>query len=245
MLTNLFVSEGVRLLEESLRHKMYPETVYYSESIISERGAALISKFKKVKTAIIAVSGKEIEMISDAKTSPGILGIFKRPNYGLSDISGHGAVLLMDNISDPGNAGTLIRSALAFGFGAVLYRDNTVDCFNPKVVRSSAGAIFGIPLIPISLNDIFELQKRFKVVIAVADLNGDDPAVGLKSITSKHMLILGIGSEAEGLSDDIKTMANLHFRIKHTNLVESLNAAVAGSLLMKDIYTSVIGKASR
>jgi len=165
---------------------MYPETVFYSESLLSDRGNSLISQFRKAKATIKSVSAKEISMISDAKTSQGILGVFKQPSCDISDITSGGACLLMDNIFDPGNAGTLIRSALAFNFQAVLYRENTVDFFNPKVVRSSVGAIFGINLIPFSEDSIAELRKRFKTIIAVADLEGTDPSVALKRISSKN-----------------------------------------------------------
>jgi TrmH family RNA methyltransferase len=223
---------------------MLPEIVFYSESMLGTRGRKLIDRFARHKIPTESVLAKDINYISGTKTSQGLVGIFKLPEYNLNElINDQGNYVLLDNISDPGNAGTLIRSALAFGFNMVLMTPNSVEIFNPKVIRSSSGAIFGIPVIAITLNGIKKLRKEIPINIIIGDLNGVDSLFGIKGFNDSCAMIFGIGSESIGLSQEIRELADIKLRVFHSNKVESLNAAVAGSLLMKEIYDRFIRKA--
>ncbi len=141
--------------------------------------------------------------------------------------------------SDPGNLGTLIRSGLAFGFDRLILTGSSADPFAPKVVRSTAGAIFGIKIVRLPETEHDELVKtkaatKLKLIGAVA-LRRSVPPPLTKEIVEDGV-ILAIGSEAEGLSEEIINMIDRRITIRHTAAVESLNAGVAGSILMKQIY---------
>ena len=146
----------------------------------------------------------------------------------------HRKLLLCENISDPGNLGTLIRSAAAFEFDLVILAGNTADPFSPKVVRSSAGGIFSVVIAGGEIEEIIAYSLAEKMMIIATDLKGK--IMKLPGNIKKRKLILAIGSESEGLSDIVKKKSVLTLRINHSKRVESLNAAVAGSILMSRIY---------
>ncbi len=142
----------------------------------------------------------------------------------------------MDGISDPGNAGTLLRSALAFGFDAVILTNNSVDPFNPKVVRSSVGAIFGFPIITATVEEILRFKKYDRFKLIVADTKGLDIHSKKINVKNYSRIVLALGSEAEGISEYILSMADIKIKINHEEKVDSLNVAVAGSIIMKEFY---------
>ena len=236
-LTQQFMAEGVRLLEESLRHKYLPEKIYYSESKLTDRGRWLMKQFDSEKVVLSQISAKDLSAISETTTSQGLLGLFRIPEYkpGAAFKKAR-KVLLLDNISDPGNVGTLLRSALAFGFNTVVLTNNSVDPFNTKVVRSSAGAIFGLPIIMATAEEILRFKKYSGFKLIVADMKGIDLHSKKINIKNYSRVILALGSEAAGISDYINKMSDIKISIGHSNLVDSLNVAVAGSLIMMELY---------
>ena len=132
--------------------------------------------------------------------------------------------------------GTLIRSGLAFGFDRILLVGNSADPFNPKVVRSSAGSIFGIKAARTESSELATILSgaEFKM-IGSSIHHGNKPATLDKELAGEK-LILAIGSEAEGLSEAIGKLCDQFIKLDHSSGVESLNAAVAGSIMMKQIY---------
>lgn len=132
-------------------------------------------------------------------------------------------VLILDDIQDPGNMGTLIRSALAFNFDAVVCSPNCVDYTNPKVVRSSGGAIFHINVIN---TDICEYIKQSDNATIGTFIDGESTVI-------KHQKFnLVIGNEGNGISDEVRDLCTIKYRININEKLDSLNAAVAGSILM-------------
>jgi len=178
--------------------------------------------------------------IADTATDQGILGLFDMDRI-VMDIDNtaeieNDSILLLDNISDPGNAGTLFRSALAFEFNTVAVTSGTVDIFNPKVVRSSAGAVFGLKISAVTTDSLARIKREKKSFLLATDIEGESFSDGLKKLDLINPIILAIGGEAEGLSDKILKLADVRLRIEHSEKVESLNAAVAGSIIMREIY---------
>lgn len=233
-----FVAEGIRLLEESIRHWWLPRKIYYAVSRLGTRGEELLEKFRRLQVETAAVSARDLEQMTDTETSQGLLGLFDIPqassdHFMKSDCRN---ILLLDNISDPGNAGTLIRSALAFEFDYVIVTGNTVEPFNPKIIRSSAGAFFGIPTISLSSGQIASLKKEKGMTLMTADPTGEPLVKIVGRLRPDTKIILGIGSEAAGLSEPIRDLADYRLRIIHNNNVESLNAAVAGSIIMRELF---------
>lgn len=237
-LYNQFVAEGVRLLEEALHHNFLPITILYSENSISERGNNTLMGFIAKKIECIPVSDKTISAISSTNTPQGIIAVFDMPKFHQFEPKSkkYRKIIWCENISDPGNMGTIIRSALAFGFNMIITTGSCADIFSPKVVRSSAGAIFKSDFWQTTNKNAINMSKNQQFVLIASNLNGETQDKILKKLDKTSKLILSIGSEGEGLSDEILSSADYRVMIQHNKSVESLNAAVAASILMSGFY---------
>lgn len=235
---NLYLAEGVRLLEEAYRCQVLPRKLYSNESLLSDRGNQLLGRFHKKHVTIEEVPKKMLESLAPVEASQGILGVFDLPDIESSESLTRDIrnVLWCENISDPGNVGTLLRSALAFGFSTVLISGATVDIFSPKVVRASSGAIFGLQVYKNRTDSLLSFIGKLQQPLVAADIRGENWFKTLKNIKKYSTLTLAVGAEATGLSDSICSRADLIISISHTGRVESLNAAVAGSIIMSDYY---------
>ncbi len=234
--SGLFAAEGVRLLEESFRHRYFPEKVYYSEHLLSDRGRQLVGKLSARRVGAETVSAQQLRSIASTTTPQGIVAVFKTPTVNPAELSraDYRKILLCENISDPGNLGTLARSAMAFDFKLLLLAGNSAEPFAPKVVRSSAGAVFGLSIARMDLEEITAFIAGRKIAVVATDVQAGGDRIPPR--LQKRPFMLAIGSEATGLSEAILRRADLRVRIRHAQAVESLNAAVAGSIIMSRTY---------
>lgn len=232
-----FLAEGVRLLEEAARNKFWPEKVYYTEVAFDSRIKSLIGIFQKHKIFCQAIRAKELNTICDTNSPQGVAALFGNPPPRSERVlaGGQYRVLLLDNLADPGNAGTLIRSAAAFGFQLVLLTPNSVERFNPKTIRSTAGSIFAIPVEKVTFDLVREYKLRYDWFVVGGDASGRDWSKVGSRLKKHRRLVLAVGSEADGLTSQIMEQVDLIIRISHSSRVESLNAAVAGSIFMKSL----------
>ncbi|MFQ5498990.1 MAG: TrmH family RNA methyltransferase [Candidatus Zixiibacteriota bacterium] len=232
-----FAAEGVRLLEESLRFRSPPETVYHAPSLLSDRGHTLIGRLGRY-ARIVQVSSRELAQLSGTMSPQGVVAVFGLPKTGLSELYRRTCrrLLVCENISDPGNMGTLIRSARAFGFTFVSLCGCCVEPYSPKVVRASAGAVFGCRVAIASTVELLQLTDLENIMVIAADGNSRNTKLPGASTVRQKKVALAIGSEAKGLSEALRAGAYATVRVAHHSAVESLNAAVAGSILMKQIY---------
>lgn len=232
-----FVAEGVRLLEEAFRFGFLPVRLYANPSGLTDRGIELTRRAQRQNISVVQLSSRDLAKVSDTENSQGLLGVFAMPSQSLSELSPARirTVLVCDRINDPGNLGTLIRSALAFGFEAVVLTSGTVEPFAPKTVRSSAGAVFGLPIVQSDVAEVLAWSEQAGALVVAADAEAHTELNGTM-IDSAKPLLLAIGSEATGLDAAFRTPATVRCRIGHRPTVESLNAAMAGSILMKQIY---------
>jgi len=245
-----FLAEGVRLVEEALAANWPFRFVLYSDEL-SERGKELVNKLENKKIEIERVEQGLLQALSETETSQGILAVLNDSRLSIPDSLNF--VLIPDSIRDPGNLGTLLRSADAAGVQAVLIPPETTDAFAPKVVRAGMGAHFRLPVYSMDWNQIREfLADRGWQTI------GRPPSMfnGFKdNSTSPHLqvylaamdgrscweidlrqsLALIVGGEAEGASEDARRIAHEHIGIPMAGKTESLNAAVAGSVLMFEV----------
>lgn len=238
----LFLAEGIRVLEESYRFHFRPQTVYFDRDGLDGRGEALVETFRRSGCTVSPVTGHEIEQLAESVTPQGIIAVFEIPDLTLEKhlSKKDGLVLYLDNIADPGNVGTLIRSALAFGVNLVVLSPATVDPFNGKVIRSSAGTIFGQKLAIGGIDDLLEKSGRDSILIG-AQKDGLAVRQILSKVKSGQKLIVAVGSEARGLSEECLKRVNDLVGIEHDERVESLNAAVAGSIILRDMYNYLHG----
>ena len=233
---NQYAAEGVRLLEESTRHGVDPEVLYCDPGALSDRGRQLTEELRGRGVRYEEIAAHQLEKAADTKTPQGLIGVFKCPGISLESLQTCRRLLVCDGISDPGNVGTLIRSAHAFDFEAVLLTDESADPFSPKVVRSTAGSIFAIPAVKTSREDCLGFLAKSAFSLVTSEPAAAQDTALLTGDACSGQLALAIGSEGKGISPSLLERSSLRLTIRHSSRVESLNAGVAGSLLMREIY---------
>ena len=176
------------------------------------------------------VDYKTIEQLSDVKTPQGVLCIAEYIPHIVNKPTDN--FLVLDNVQDPGNVGTLIRTAKASGFNEV-YLLNCASVTNPKVIRSSVGAIFTTKLYELDRQEFINYQQKWKNTILKTDMNGEN----IFSFQTNKNEILGIviGNEGNGVSKEISSICSKSVKIPMMEGIESLNASVSGSIIMYEI----------
>ena len=223
-----FLAEGVRLVEDAYAANWPFRFVLYSDDL-SERGNQLRKKIEERGIEIEKVESGLLQSLSETETSQGIIAIL---NYSpLSIPHSLNFVLIPDSIRDPGNLGALLRSADAAGVQAVLIPPETTDAFAPKVARAGMGAHFRLPIQNMSWNEIQRFSESAKLKTFIADMDGQS----CWETDFKSPLALIVGGEAEGASEQAKKLMNVFVKIPMAGKTESLNAAVAGSVLMFEV----------
>jgi len=221
-----FLAEGVRLVEEACAANWPFRFVLYSDEL-SERGNALIGKLEEKKIDIEKVESKLLQSLSETETSQGIIAVlddFRIPLPQTPDF-----ILIPDAIRDPGNLGTLLRTADAAGVQAALIPPETTDAFAPKVLRAGMGAHFRLPVETMGWDEIREQTKGLQLFLA--DMNGES----CWETDFRRPLALIVGGEAEGASGQARSLAGAFVKIPMAGRTESLNAAAAGSVLMFEV----------
>lgn len=233
-----FLVSGVRLLEEAHHHRFNPVEVYVCENEMTDRGLSLAGRFAALDIPVKTVTTRDLESFADTTTPQGIAALFSLPECKLSEqiLGNIRRILVCENIADPGNLGTLMRSALAFGFKGIVSCGATAELWSPKVVRASAGSIFGLTVMQTDIKPLLDAFSSQRISLVAADLRGEDISRVRLPESRNRGIALAVGSESDGLTTPILTSASLRVRIRHASGVESLNAAVAGSILMSRFY---------
>ncbi|MCJ7724057.1 MAG: RNA methyltransferase [Anaerolineales bacterium] len=223
----VFVVDGVRLIEEALQAGWPFRFVLTSESL-NERGQVLTAQLNAKGVDVEPVLEQLMKSISEMKTPQGVLAVLEQqilPLPARLDFA-----LILDSIHDPGNMGTLIRTAAAAGVQAVFLSPETTDAFAPKVVRSGMGAHFRLPVLSLSWDEIKKSTNDLHIFLA--DMNGEIPCW---QADLRKPLALIIGGEAQGVTAQANRLADQTIKIPMPGEVESLNAGVAGSILMFEV----------
>ncbi|MBT3338304.1 MAG: RNA methyltransferase [Anaerolineae bacterium] len=224
---NAFLVEGVRLLEEAASAQWKIRFVLYDRSLGS-RGKAILETLRTLTHDVEEVDITLLKSVSDTETSQGILAVLE-----LSELPVPGSpdfLLILDQIRDPGNLGTLLRTAAAAGVDAVILPPETTDAFAPKVLRAGMGAHFHLPIMSMGWDEIKTQVTGFGVYLAVM---AGDVAYTEADFTSASALV--IGGEAQGASQSARELATANIHIPMPGEIESLNAAVAGSILLFEV----------
>ena len=217
-----FLIEGKRLVQSSLKRNAGLDLIYFTEPFQRDN-TKWIQSIESSDVSYENISTKQLEKISFTKSPSGILAVCKFPKQHLLDLNQNRWVYL-DRISDPGNMGTILRSAAWFGLNHVALSADCVDPFNPKVVRAGMGAHFGI--IIHSNVDLGRFSKTHTLI--GGNHRGDDPA----SVKFPEHCVLVLGSEAHGLSSDSLEMIKQKVAIEKMGFGESLNVGSAAAILM-------------
>jgi TrmH family RNA methyltransferase len=228
---SLFVAEGVRLVEEALRAGWQAELALFSQSL-SPRGQALSEKIASQGCPVEELSTDLMEWVSDTETPQGILAVFQRRELPLP--AALDFALVVDSVRDPGNLGTLLRSAAAVGVQAVLLAPGTSDAFSPKVLRAGMGAHFRLALREAGWDEIEAILKRRSPPLAVYLAEAGE-GIPCWQADLRRPLALLAGGEAEGASKPGRRLADAAVTIPMPGGSESLNAGVAASILLYEI----------
>lgn len=221
-----FVIEGVRLVDEALRAGIVPALVFYSEEVDAlPGGQELLAKIQKRGSPAFAVSEKVMKALADTVSPQGILAVV--PFAELAPPLSPSLGLVVDGLRDPGNLGAILRSANAAGVEQVILARETVDPYNPKVVRGAMGAHFRLPIVALSWPEIAETLAGVQVLLADARAKRAYYEVDW---TRPSALI--IGGEAYGASQEAMELATATIAIPMHGGAESLNAAVAASIIL-------------
>ena len=219
--SGLFVIEGVRLFTEAPRELV--ETVFISQDCPVD-----VSSYPEVEMVERGI----FRELSDTVTPQGILAIVKQPGAGSESVliteKKDRRLLLLDGIRDPGNLGTMIRTAEAAGVGAVWMSPDCVDLYNPKVIRSTMGSIFRVPAFVADLPDRISRLKAAGIPVYGTSLSAEK---SYRDVDLSGAAII-IGSEANGISRAVSEAVTDNIRIPMHGKVESLNAAVSAAILM-------------
>jgi len=222
--------EGVRAVEEALDAR-----VDVSFAVVSPRlaeltaGATLEARLSHVD--VVRVSEAELTRLSDTERDQGVLLVCREPAASLDAIRDRGKYLVLDAVQDPGNAGTLIRAAVAFGLDAVVCLDGTVDPWGPKPVRASAGMIFRVPVVRTSADEALATLREAGVPLYVADTKGDDVDVHPRM----QSFAIALGNEGRGVRDLLVDQAAGSLAVRMPGGSESLNVAMAGAILLHSL----------
>ena len=249
-----FVVEGIKLVDEALEYgnvldiivseSLYEEIVsgdLARNGLLSDNGKHIIKQVKQ-GTSLTVVSDAVFKSVSETITPQGILAEVEMPKHRLLEEkfleiayekTGKIKLLILEDTADPGNLGTIMRTAEAAGVTGVIMGKGTVDIFNPKVVRSTMGSIFRLPFSYVDdLKDIIIRLKRDGISFYATHLKGKE---SYRDISYSDKAGILIGNEARGLSDEIANLADTYVIIPMQGKVESLNAAVAAALMMYEV----------
>ncbi|TJX13023.1 RNA methyltransferase [Tissierella creatinini] len=226
----LFIIEGIKLVEEALDNDVHIKNILYTDKLITYTdGINLLEKLKNFKSCF-RVSESLFNEITNMENSQGIIGVAYFQIRNLDINRGNRFLLFLDGIQDPGNMGTIIRSADAFNIDGIIIGEGSVDAYNPKVVRSTMGSIFRVPLYFTKDNmESLELLKSKGFKIYSTSLEG---SVANYDIEYKDDFIIVIGSESQGVNRNILDISDKRIKIPMPGSAESLNAGVAASIIM-------------
>jgi TrmH family RNA methyltransferase len=228
-----FLVEGLQLLHMALDAGARPLEVFVCEELFAGAEApALLERFRLAGADLVAVAPSVMTTLSERDTPQGIVATFALFETPLDELKPAGGelIVVLDRLQDPGNMGTLIRTADAVGAAAVILIEPCVDPFDAKTVRGSMGSLFNLPLTHTSdVPNLFDRLRRDGLRIVGADANLGE-AYGVDVLDGGVALVLG--NEARGLSDDVRAHVVAWARLPIVGKAESLNVAVAGGVLM-------------
>jgi TrmH family RNA methyltransferase len=246
--SGLFLMEGPHLLESLLDANITPHEVYYQPELLQRtvKGRILLNRLLHASSLsperLVEVSGRVIESLGETQTSQGVISVLSFDPFQPELVrarrapASRPALLILDELADPGNLGTILRTALAADADEVLLTPNSVDCYNPKVMRAASGAHIALPIATnlaweaIEERITFHCDGERRVFLAEA---GSPHLYFEQELRQPFALI--IGNEAHGSSPEARRLATMSISIPLANGVESLNAAMAVGIVLYEV----------
>lgn len=235
MKNNSFIIEGIKIIEEALDYNYPIRHIIYTDQLLNVKdGMEFFQRIKDLEN-IIYVPNNIFKEISDTENPQGIMAIAKLQYNTMEQLKHRDklSLLFLDGLQDPGNMGTIIRTADAFNIDGVIITPGSVDPYNPKVVRATMGSIFRVPLY-YSTHGVTELSniKSMGVNIYSTALEGSIP---ISEADFKESFVLIIGNESKGVGEELFSLSDMLIKIPMPGKAESLNAGVAASIIMYEV----------
>lgn len=231
----LYFVEGIRFVSDAIDNGQIIVKVVVSDKLESLNGGKkLIERVTAVCKDCSLISEKLFKEISDTQTPQGILAVLKKKDFIFETVLEQGSsVVILDGLQDPGNVGTIIRTADAADISAVILTKGCVDLFSPKVLRSTMGSIFHMPIFEgLYIEKTIGLLKKSGYRVIASHLDGRNNYYD-EDLTGKSAII--VGNEANGISDETAEIADRLVKIPMPGRAESLNASVAASIMIYEI----------
>lgn len=219
--TKLFLLEGTKCVEEAISSGIEVVHIFVSENQKNTFGKNCIETTEKV-----------MSKISSTDTPPKAVAVAKQPKKEWSEK--FKKVVLLEDIKDAGNLGTILRTACAFSVDAVILYGDTVDLYNPKCVRSAVGNLWKIPVFNLKRNELGNIFDDFE---KVATLPNCENTVLLNKYIPKDKILLMFGTESSGLSAELKKFADKNITIEMSENVESLNLSISAGIIMYNLFS--------
>lgn len=239
-----FLAEGVRFVEEALTVPGLVEMLVYSPELLpAGRSAPLLEQARQAGVPIMEVSARVFQVLSDTRTPQGVLAVVKMSLLKMDDLAlllglaaarGNPLLVVVDGVQDPGNLGTIVRSAAAFGASGLILCRGTVDLFNPKVLRATMGAVFKLPVWQdVDIKPLGQLFCQMGLEVWLSRPHGE---ISLPDADLTGRVALVIGSEAHGVSGCWGEFTRRALSIPMQEDVESLNAGIAAAVMLYEAY---------
>lgn len=226
----IFLVEGIRMFRETPVELI--EEIFASEAFYEKNKSLFAGMNKRVEILTESVFQK----VSETKTPQGILCIVKRKTYSLEQIVTHenAHIVVLESLQDPGNVGTILRTAEAAGVTGIIMSKDTADLYQSKTIRSTMGSIFRMPCVCVDdINETIKVLKNHEVFTYAAHLKGEKC---YNEVEYKGKIAFLIGNEGNGLSEETAEQADTLIGIPMEGEVESLNAAIAATILMYEAH---------
>lgn len=235
---NAFIVEGIKFVNEAFIESAHIIYLLFKESALNKPEVQkLYNLSSSIGTDILICEENVFNSVSDTINSQGILAVIQK-DENLNKIDSYKFAVMCDKIQDPGNLGTIIRTADAFGPAVVILNKGCVDVYNPKVVRASAGAIFRVPFkyadSDLKILDLLKISG-FKIISAVVDSKQS-----FDDIEQSDKICVVIGNEGNGVSREIQSCSHMNITIKMSGNAESLNASIAAGISIYEIRKKLL-----
>jgi TrmH family RNA methyltransferase len=231
-----FLIEGIHLVEMALEAGAALKEVFFTGQFDSkEEGVRMLNRLAAGGIRLVEVTGQIMSRLTDTETPQGIVAVVRHQAKRLGDLtlSSRPLLVVLDRIQDPGNLGTIIRTSDAASVDAVLLLPSTCDPFMQKTIRSTAGSIFNIPVIQAGLDELAAFLRASGVKLGIAS---SDAHTTLFETDLKIPAALVFGNEAQGVSSEMRQIADFAFRVPISGKAESLNVATAAAVCVYEAF---------
>ena len=238
-LSNEYIIEGIKLIEEAIKEEAQINQIVICDDCEKTQNIPKNLMYEIAKYECVYVANKVFNTISQVNSPQGIFAVVEKNNKDKQIDYKQDIIIALDNIQDPGNLGTILRTADSIGLNQILVSKGTVDVYNPKVVRSTMGAIFRVKVI--ECEDIVKAikeTKKHKFKLVVTTPNTQDTIYNI----NYNKKVIAIGNEANGVSKEIQDLADYKVKIPMLGKTESLNASVATGIVLYEYVRQKINK---